>query len=143
MPSVMPAEVRRISSGAKWEPRVGYCRAVVAGGWVFVSGTTGTDHATGAIPEGVVEQCALALRIVEDALREAGASLKDAVRVRYILPDRADFEPCWPLLASAFGAHPPAATMIEAGLIDPRHRIEIEVTARLPEGPATTGPAAG
>ena len=125
-------EVRRIATGAPWEPLVGYCRVVVADGWAFVSGTTGTDHATGRIPEGVVEQCALALRIVEDALREAGASFADVVRVRYVLPDRAEFEPCWPLLAAAFGAHPPAATMIEAGLVDPRHRIEIEVTARLP-----------
>jgi enamine deaminase RidA (YjgF/YER057c/UK114 family) len=124
--------IRRIATESPWEPRVGYCRAVVAGGWVFVSGTTGTDHATGVIPERVEDQCALALRIIEGALREAGASFADVVRVRYILPDRADFEPCWPLLRAAFGAHPPAATMIEAGLIDPRHRIEIEVDARLP-----------
>ncbi len=128
----MTTKVRRIHTGSAWEPRVGYCRAVVADGWIFVSGTTGTDHATGAIPENVVDQCALALRIINDALREAGASFADVVRVRYILPDRADFEPCWPLLSAAFGANPPAATMIEAGLIDPRHRIEIEVDARLP-----------
>lgn len=128
----MTTEARRIRSGASWEPRIGYCRAVVAGGWVFVSGTTGTDHATGAIPEAVEDQCALALRIIEAALREAGASFADVVRVRYILPRRQDFEPCWPLLSAAFGAHPPAATMIEAGLIDPRHRIEIEVDAWLP-----------
>jgi enamine deaminase RidA (YjgF/YER057c/UK114 family) len=107
---------------------------VVADGWIFVSGTTGTDHATGAIPEGVEDQCALALRIIEGALREAGAGFADVVRVRYILPDQRDFEPCWPLLAAAFGSHPPSATMIEAGLIDPAHRIEIEVTARVPEG---------
>jgi enamine deaminase RidA (YjgF/YER057c/UK114 family) len=127
--------IRRISTASVWEPRIGYCRAVVADGWVFVSGTTGTDHATGAIPERVEDQCALALRIIEGALREAGASFADVVRVRYILPRREDFEPCWPLLAAAFGAHPPAATMIAAGLIDPRHRIEIEVDARLPPAP--------
>lgn len=124
--------IRRISTASPWEPRIGYCRAVVAGGWVFVSGTTGTDHATGEIPESVEDQCALALRIIEAALREAGASFADVVRVRYILPRREDFEPCCPLLSGAFGTHPPAATMIEAGLIDPRHRIEIEVDARLP-----------
>ena len=124
--------LRRIRSGSSWEPRIGYARAVVAGGWVHVSGTTGTDHATGAIPEGATAQCALALCIIEAALREAGATFADVVRVRYILPDRAEFEACWPLLAAAFGAHPPAATMIEAGLIDPRHRIEIEATAWLP-----------
>jgi enamine deaminase RidA (YjgF/YER057c/UK114 family) len=124
--------IRRISTGSAWEPRICYCRAVVADGWVFVSGTTGTDHDTGEIPERVEDQCALALRIIERVLREAGASLADVVRVRYILPRREDFEPCWPLLQSAFGADPPAATMWEAGLIDPRHRIEIEVDARLP-----------
>ncbi len=124
--------IRRISTGSPWEPRIGYCRAVVAPPWVLVSGTTGTDHATGAIPERVEDQCALALRIIESALREAGCTFKDVVRVRYILPRREDFEPCWPLLSAAFGVHPPAATMWEAGLIDPRHRIEIEVDARLP-----------
>jgi enamine deaminase RidA (YjgF/YER057c/UK114 family) len=128
-----PGTIRRISSGSAWEPRIGYCRAVVAGGWVFVSGTTGTDHATMTIPDRVEDQCALALRIIEMALRDAGASFADVVRVRYILPRREDFEPCWPLLSAAFGANPPAATMIEAGLIDPRHLIEIEVDARLPQ----------
>lgn len=132
--------IRRIATGSFWEPRIGYCRAVVAGGWVHVSGTTGTDHATGAIPEGAPAQCALALRIIKDALREAGATFADVVRVRYILPDRAEFEPCWPLLAAAFGANPPAATMIEAGLIDPRHRIEIEVLAMLPRLDPTSDP---
>ena len=124
--------IRRISTASAYEPRIGYCRAVVAPPWVFVSGTTGTDPATMAIPDSVEDQCALALRIIEAALREAGCSLNDVVRVRYILPDRADFEPCWPQLAAAFGANPPAATMIQAGLIDPRHLIEIEVDARLP-----------
>lgn len=124
--------IRRITTASPWEPRIGYCRAVVVDGWVLVSGTTGTDHATGATPEQVEDQCALALRIIESALHEAGCTLADVVRVRYILPRREDFEPCWPLLAAAFGPHPPAATMWEAGLIDPRHRIEIEVEARLP-----------
>lgn len=124
--------IRRIATGSTWEPKIGYARAVVAGGWVHVSGTTGTDHATGAIPESVTDQCALALEIIRAALEKAGAGFADVVRVHYILPDRADFPPCWPLLSAAFGANPPAATMIEAGLIDPRHKIEIEVTALLP-----------
>ena len=124
--------ITRIETGSTWEPRIGYARAVVADGWVFVSGTTGIDHATGAVPQDVTDQCALALQIIGDALTRAGAGFEDVVRVRYILPDRADFEPCWPMLAACFGSHPPAATMIEAGLIDPRLKIEIEVTARLP-----------
>lgn len=79
---------------------------------------------------GAAAQCAEALEIIEDALTEAGATFADVVRVVYYLPDRAEFEACWPALRAAFGAHPPAATMIECGLIAPEYRIEIEVTAR-------------
>lgn len=125
--------IKRISSGATWEQTIGYCRAVVAGGFVHVSGTTGTDHATMTVPPDVRDQCRLALAIIGRALAEAGTDFAHVVRVRYILPDRRDFEPCWPLLAEAFAANPPAATMIEAGLIDPAHKIEIEVMAVLPD----------
>ena len=57
----------------------------------------------------------------------------DAVRVRYILPNPADFEPCWPVLLAAFGDNPPAVTMISADLIDPKYKIEIELTALAPD----------
>ena len=117
--------IRRIHSGGVFEPRIGYCRAVVAGGFVHVAGTVGQGDT-------VTEQCASALDIIRSALAEAGASLADAVRVTYYLPDAAEFEPCWPLLRDAFGDNPPVATMIEAGLIDPKYRIEIEVTALAP-----------
>ncbi len=118
--------IRRISSGGEFEAKAGYCRAVVAGGWVHVAGTVGQGDT-------VIEQCRSALAIIGNALAEAGASFADVVRVTYMLPDRAEFAPCWPILSEAFGANPPAATMIECGLIDPRYRIEIEVTAILPE----------
>jgi len=114
-----------------FEERIGYSRAVISGDMVFVSGTTGFDYATMTLPDGVVEQCAQAVANVERALEEAGATLADVVRVRYIVPDRRDFEPCWPTLRRAFGEAAPAATMMVAGLLDPRMRIEIEVTARL------------
>jgi enamine deaminase RidA (YjgF/YER057c/UK114 family) len=78
----------------------------------------------------VVAQCRQAMRNVESALSQAGASIGDIVRVRYILPRREDFEPCWPVLKEYLGNVRPAATMIQAGLYDPRMRIEIEVTAR-------------
>jgi enamine deaminase RidA (YjgF/YER057c/UK114 family) len=120
---------QRIGSGSVFEERIGYSRAVVSGDLVFVSGTTGFDYATHTLPEGVVEQCEQALVNIVRALHEASASLSDVVRVHYILPDRSDFEACWPTLRRAFGAAPPAATMIVAGLLDPRMRIEIEVTA--------------
>lgn len=121
---------RRISSGSGFEAQIGYARAVVDGDWVFVSGTTGFDYATMTLPEGVVAQCERCIVNIEHALAEAGAALIDVVRVRYIVPDRTDFEPCWPVLRRAFAAAPPAATMLVAGLLDPRIRIEIEVTAR-------------
>lgn len=124
--------IKRIPSGSAYEPKIGYCRAVLVDGWVHVSGTTGTDHATMTPPASVVEQCELALGHIVAALEKAGATMADVVRVNYILPDRDDFEPCWPQLRAAFGENPPAATMIEAGLIDPAMKIEIEVTARLP-----------
>jgi enamine deaminase RidA (YjgF/YER057c/UK114 family) len=121
--------MKRIHSGGTFESRIGYCRAVVAGGFVHVAGTVGQGN-------DVVSQCRSALEIIADALAEAGAGFQDVVRVTYMLPDRAEFEPCWPLLRDAFGDHPPAATMIECGLIDPRYRIEIEVTALAPAGPS-------
>lgn len=124
------ASRRYISSGSAFEAEIGFSRAVVDGEWIFVSGTTGFDYATMTIPDGVVEQAEQCLRNIDRALSEAGAARSDIVRVRYILPDRGDFEPCWPLLRSYFGGAPPAATMIAAALIDPRVKIEIEVTAR-------------
>lgn len=123
--------VVRISSGSPYEEKVGYSRAIVADGWVFVAGTTGVDQSTGELVEGVVAQCTKSLEIIEKALTEAGSSLNDVVRVTYYLPDRSDFEPCWPLLRQAFGQAKPAATMVQAELIDPEMKIEIEVTARI------------
>ena len=117
--------MRRIHSGGEFEGKIGYCRAVVAGGWVHVAGTVGQG-------DDVVSQCRSALEAIEKALAEAGAHFADVVRVTYMLPDHSEFAPCWPLLSAAFGANPPAATMIECGLIDPKYRIEIEVTALAP-----------
>ena len=121
---------RRISSGSTFELDIGYSRAVLDGDWVFVSGTTGFDYASMTIANDAPTQAHQALANIAAALAEAGATLADVVRVRYVLPDRADFQPCWPVLRAAFAAAPPAATMIVAGLADPRMRIEIEVTAR-------------
>ena len=121
---------RTISSGSTFEREIGYARAVVDGDWVFVSGTTGFDYATMTIADDVAAQTEQALANIGTALDAAGASFADVVRVHYILPDAADFPACWPALRRCFGSAPPAATMIAAGLSDPRMRIEIEVTAR-------------
>lgn len=115
-------KIRRIHSGGEFEARVGYCRAVVAGGFVHVAGTVGQGDTVEA-------QCVDALAIIGKALTQAGSSFANAVRVTYMLPDASDFEACWPVLKEAFGDDPPAATMIECGLIDPKYLIEIEVTA--------------
>lgn len=122
-------ERRRISSGSPYERQIGYSRAVVAGDWVFVSGTTGFDYTTMTIADSVVEQAEQCLQNIAAALKQAGASLDDVVRVNYVLPDGADFETCWPVLRQHFAKARPAATMITAGLLDPRMKIEIEVTA--------------
>lgn len=124
---------RLISTGSPFEAQIGYSRAVVTDGWVFVAGTTGYDYATMALPDGVVDQCRNTLQTIENALKEAGCGFDDVVRVRYILPDAADWTPCWPLVAAAFATARPAATMIVAGLQDPAMKIEIEVTARMPD----------
>ncbi len=122
---------RLISSGSTFEARIGYSRAVVDGDWVFVSGTTGYDYSTMTISGDVVEQAEQCCRNIDAALREAGASMADVVRVHYLLPDAADFEPCWPVLQRWFGEVRPAATMMSCGLADPAMKIEIEVTARM------------
>ena len=121
---------RLISSGSTFEQQIGYSRAVVDGDWIFVSGTTGYDYTTMTLRDGVVAQCEQCCRNIEAALAQAGSSLRDVVRVHYILPDASEFEPCWPVLQNYFGEVRPAATMFSAGLIDPKVRIEIEVTAR-------------
>ena len=121
---------RLISSGSSFENDIGYSRAVVEGDWIFVSGTTGFDYRTMTIAEEVVAQAEQCLKNIAAALHEADATLKDVVRVRYILPDANDFPPCWPVLRRYFGEIRPAATMMEAGLSDKRMKIEIEVTAK-------------
>jgi enamine deaminase RidA (YjgF/YER057c/UK114 family) len=118
-----------IRSGSSFEAQVGYSRAVVVGDWILVSGTTGFDYATMTISDDVVEQAEQCLKNIEAALKQADASLSDVVRVSYIFPNGADFEPCWPVFRKYFGETKPAATMIAAGLLDLRMKVEIEVTA--------------
>ncbi|MEU7581478.1 RidA family protein [Streptomyces sp. NPDC041068] len=125
-------ERRVILSGSTFEERIGYARAVVDGDWVHVSGTTGFDYTAMTISDDVVEQAEQCLRNIEAALTEADCTFDDVVRVRYMLTDRADFEPCWPALRQAFGKVRPAATMLVCGLADARMKIEIEAYARRP-----------
>jgi enamine deaminase RidA (YjgF/YER057c/UK114 family) len=119
-----------ISSGSTFESRIGYSRAVVDGDWVFVSGTTGFDYSTMSISSSILEQAEQCFKNIEAALAQAGSSIRDVVRVTYVIPNRVDFEQCWPVLRKYLGEVRPAATMISAGLAEPRMKIEIEVTAR-------------
>jgi len=120
---------QRISTGSDYEKLVGYSRALVVGDWIFVSGTTGRDHATGEIPEDVVAQTHQCFRTIAWALAEAGASLADVVRVGIIMVDRADDARVAPVVAEYLKPVGPALTTIVADLLDPRLRIEIEVMA--------------
>ncbi len=124
----MPRQL--ISSGSTFERDIGYSRAVVDGEWIFMSGTTGFDYSKMTISDDLVEQAEQCFKNIHAALDEAGASMRDIVRVTYVLPDAADFPKCWPTLAKYFGEIRPAAMMISAGLSDSRMRIEIQVTAR-------------
>jgi len=125
----MTTQRSRISSGSAFEAQIGYSRAVVAGDWVFISGTTGFDYSTMTISSDIVEQAEQCLKNIQSALQQAGSSMADVVRVTYVLPDASKFEHCWPVLRKYFGEVRPAAMMISAGLADPRMLIEIEVTA--------------
>ena len=127
-----PMDRMRISSGSVFEEQIAYSRAVVAGDWIFVSGTTGFDYATMTIADDLPAQTEQCLKNIAAALQQVGASLLDVVRVTYVLPDASAFEQCWPVLRTYFGAVRPAAMMISAGLLDPRMKIEIEVTALRP-----------
>ena len=120
-----------ISSGSTFERDIAFSRAVLDDGFVFVSGTTGFDYKTMTIVDDIEGQTDQCLRNIEAALKQAGATLADVVRVTYIVPKAEEFKACWPVLRKYFGDVRPAATMISAGLIDARMRIEIELTARL------------
>lgn len=121
-----------ISSGSSFEKTAGYSRALVDGEWVFVSGTTGFDYETMTISADLAEQVHQTFRNIEKALKQAGASLKDVVRAFYIVPRADDWPAIAPILGQYFGDIRPTNTAIVAGLVDPRMRIEIEVTARKP-----------
>lgn len=128
MGDVLPK--RRIFSGSPFEREFAYARAVVDGDWVFVAGTTGYDYVAMTISDDLVEQCRQTLENISHALADAGCTMGDVVRVHYLVTPGNDFAACAPVLREHFGEHPPAATMMVVGLLDPKMKIEIEVTAR-------------
>ena len=122
-------ERRHYSSGSSFERAIGYARAIRVKDIVFVSGCTGYDYSTMTISTDVVEQCEQCFRNIETALQEVGATMRDLVRVTFILPDAADFEACHETIRSHIADAQPAATMLCAGLANELMKIEIEVTA--------------
>ena len=121
---------RLISSGSEFEKKIGYSRAVVDWEWVFVSGTTGFDYAAGTISDDAAEQTRQTLKNIEAALKQADASFADVVRANYIIVNADDWPLIYPVLGETFGDIRPASTAIIAGLVDPRMKVEIEVTAK-------------
>jgi enamine deaminase RidA (YjgF/YER057c/UK114 family) len=123
--------IERFASGGPWEQRFGYSRAVRAGGFVYVAGTTAADE------DGVVrgigdaaEQTGVVLEQIAAALAAAGAGLADVVRTRIFVTDIARADEIGRAHEAVFGAHPPVATMVQvAALLDPRMLVEIEAVA--------------
>ncbi len=108
---------------------MGYSRAVVKGGWCFVSGVTGYDYATMTMPEGIAAQAENCFGTIAGVLAEAGFAMSDIVRVQYTVVDQGLVEELVPVLGAHLGEIRPAATMVIAGLIRPEMLVEIEVTA--------------
>ncbi|MCV2872546.1 RidA family protein [Defluviimonas sp. WL0050] len=121
--------MKRISTGSPFEKTMGYSRAVVKGGWCFVSGVTGYDYATMTMPDGIADQARNCFATIRGVLVEAGFTMEDIVRVQYTVTDAGLVDDLVPALGEAFGEIRPAATMVIAGLIKPEMLVEIEVTA--------------
>lgn len=129
-------EFQRAFSGAPWEDKAGYCRAIRAGDRIHVSGTAPVGDAGEVVaPEDPKAQAERCWEIVEAALKELGAGLSDVVRTRMYVTDIAAWEAFAEVHGKVFGDHPPATTMVEvAGLIDPEMLIEVEAEAAVAPG---------
>ena len=132
-------KLQRHFSGSPWEPKVGYCRAVRAGNLIFVSGTAPVAPGGGIeAPGDPYRQARRCFEIVGEALRALGAGPEHVVRTRMLVSDASRWEEFGRAHAEAYGAHPPAATLIEVkGFVDPAMMIEVEVDA---VAPATARP---
>ena len=122
---------RLISTGSPFEKTAGYSRAVINGDFAFVSGTTGYDYATMAMPADVTSQTRNCFKTIEDALMDGGFALADVVRATYYVTDAGDADAVFAVCGEKLGDIRPAATLlVVAGLYRPEMKIEIEVTAK-------------
>ena len=119
----------RIFSGSKFEELAGYCRAVVDGDWIFVSGTSGHDPKTGSIEDSIEAQTHQCLKVIEEALKEADSQLEDIVRCRVFASEREYVWPICEILKAKLGHFSPTNTTLITGFADPAMKVEIEVTA--------------
>lgn len=121
----------RVSSGAPWESRVGYCRAVRAGHYVAVSGSAAVGSDGQLVGEGdMYRQAKRCIEVISEALQQVGAGLDDVVRTRMFVTDISQWESVGKAHFEAFGTAPPATSMVEVSrLIDPRMLVEIEADA--------------
>jgi enamine deaminase RidA (YjgF/YER057c/UK114 family) len=122
-------ERKLISTDSIFEKEVAFSRAVLVDKTVYVSGCTGYNYATTTISDDMIEQTEQTFKNIEFALNQAGATLKDVVRVHYILADPTEFEKCWPTIRKYFGEIRPACTAFCAKMTSEKIKIEIEVTA--------------
>jgi enamine deaminase RidA (YjgF/YER057c/UK114 family) len=124
---------RKVSSGAVWEPVVGYSRAVAAGDFIFVSGCTSIDGAQFVHPGDAGAQTTRAIGNVRAALESLGASLADVVRTRMFVTDMSRWQEYGQAHGAAFGPVRPATSMIGiSALVDPRMLVEVEAVAYKP-----------
>ena len=121
--------MKRISTGSPFEATMGYSRAIVKGGWCFVSGVTGYDYTSMAIPDSIADQARNCMAPIKSLLDQAGFAMEDIVRVQYTVTDAGLVDSVIPVLGETFATIRPAATMVIAGLMRPEMKIEIEVTA--------------
>ncbi len=120
---------RLITTGSPFEETFAYSRAVVAGDWCFVAGTTGYDYAQMAMPEGALAQTVNAFATIRSALEEGGFAMGDIVRVQYTIVDAELRHEIAPAMREALADIRPASTLVVAGLTEPEMLVEIEVTA--------------
>jgi enamine deaminase RidA (YjgF/YER057c/UK114 family) len=121
---------KHLSTGSTFEQEYAYSRAIIDDNYVFVSGTTGYNYDSMTISDDVVEQVEQCFVNIQKTLQQAGTDLNQVVRIKYILPNKHDFHRCAPTIQKYLSEVKPAATMLEAGLLDDAMKIEIEVTAK-------------